>query len=188
MKNTSSTHGHPTKILVEFSGVKYHQTPANFSGKKIGAHFHTKPQKKTPPRITQSVSGLQAGHLCKGGEMSVSMIWYKYGRGEIHVNDVSRRVIKWKIKSDFRIKKKRENNLLTFRRFYFPLCQYFGKKNREIAWVLLLVSKPERAGLLVWGKIKKKSGIRDSVFRIPPAPLSSQKKASHASEPLKRVH
>ena len=26
--------------------------------------------------------------------------------------------------------------------------------NREIAWVLLLVSKPERAGLLVWGKKK----------------------------------
>ena len=42
-----------------------------------------------------------------------------------------------------------------------------GVGGREIAWVLLLVSKPERAGLLVWGKIKKKSGIRDSVFRLP---------------------
>ena len=67
-------------------------------------------------------------------------------------------------------------------------CESLWELTREIAWVLLLVSKPERAGLLVWGKIKKKSGIRDSVFRLPPAPLSSQKKASHVSEPLKRVH
>ena len=60
---------------------------------------------------------------------------------------------------------------------------------REIAWVLLLVSKPEQAGLLVWGKIKKKKWDSGFSYSSPRATfLLTEEKASHVSEPLKRVH
>ena len=39
--------------------------------------------------------------------------------------------------------------------------------NKEIAWVLLLVSKSERAGLLVWGKINKKKWDSGLSFSSP---------------------